>query len=215
MVGRGGAGRGGTGWGGAGVGRDRHGADRGGAGRDGTGRDGMGWDRLGPDGDRQTRFIQGRGNFVRGQVCGENFVFKSGGEFFPTKFLLCNLGPFLLLVHPPWRRQPGVVALLLLLKILAPPKFHTTDCPQGPKGWGCRSFPCLMALHQNWRCVEIFPSRNCPQTKSTLPPPLARHLKRIVAFWCCAVWHLRSCPFVSLFVVCFPLRLSSGDPKRR
>ena len=55
------------------------------------------------------------------------------------------------------------------------PKFHTAICPQGTKGWGCRSFPCLMALHQNWRCAEIFSPQHCPQTK--IPPHARTHAR--------------------------------------
>ena len=57
---------------------------------------------------------------------------------------------------------------------LGPPKFTqpTRIAHQDPKGWGCRSSSCLMAL-RNWICVEISPTEMVPR-RTTPPPPRTR-----------------------------------------
>ena len=47
----------------------------------------------------------GGGGFVRGQVSGESFVFSVRCRNFRHEMFLRNLGHFLLLAHPPWRRR--------------------------------------------------------------------------------------------------------------
>ena len=107
---------------------------------------------------------------------------------------LHDLGHFLLLVHPQWRRWPGSVVLLpavrwfvtsvhiaralrcfpsltrwcCLMSWCCSKSGPATECPQGTKGWGCRSFPWLIALHQHSRCVEVFPAEIVPRRN---PPP--------------------------------------------
>ena len=121
---------------------------------------------------------------------------KNLKKFF-LKFFLLSFTPNLLSFTTFYSVLPRLVLSFTKYPNFTGQSFTQLIVHQEPsKGWGCRSFPCLMALHQNWRCVEIFlsrsfPRRNCPQTKSP-PPPLCSQMVR--NFWVSQAWHLDQLP---------------------
>ena len=130
-----------------------------------------------------------RGGWIGGWRTGDNFVFQFWCRKFPREIYCAIWGTCCCLCilrgggrRVSWRCCRQLVHLLCkwllllslmgIVQIVGLPQSHTTDRPQGTEGWGCRSSPCLMALHQKWRCA-IFPSRNCTQTN---PPPPPAHV---------------------------------------
>ena len=134
-----------------------------------------------------TRLRGGEGGFQGGYQGFEKRLWASSGGYGAVDGPAPPPPPPLRpLLPPPVRRV--VVGRSLRVLPVGPPKFHTTDCPQGTEGWGCWSFRRLMAPHQNWRCAEIVPSRP-PPLRGTTPVPLQRparhplHLHSSVLPW--------------------------------
>ena len=69
-------------------------------------------------------------------------------------------------------RSPSDTNELVLFKIWANQSFTQLIVHKEPRVEGIRSFPRLMAPHQNWRCAEIFPAAVGPRCTSPPRPPL-------------------------------------------